>query len=420
MKLKSIKLEDFRGIPSLHIPFDENLTVIVGDNGIGKTSVLDALCFSLLALRTYWPLDKVQQYHIPEIKASDIAVTKPDCMIQVEASLSSEISDEKLLQLSLGGDRNNNVKALRNILPNSESQIRRRSSYPQPLFLYYRQNRGFAMGRNRTSVELRSEENIRAQSLEIDLRAIQDLSAWWDKLDAQEARYCRDVNENFRDPQLQAIRSLIEEMEEFSSISYDATSNWPGLYLEKTDGPKIHIDFLSSGERVYLILLADLARRLQIIQPKAGLSEICAIVLIDEVELNLHPHWQRRILCTLTEIFRKCQFIVTTHSPQVLGEIKHGKIIRMRKDDQAHISCDSIVGTYGRDSNEILLNVLGSPERDHYVKAQLEKIDGLINRNDLNEARSLVDKLRSEMGGRPVDLEIAERRLVRRERSSCK
>ena len=207
-------------------------------------------------------------------------------------------------------------------------------------------------------------------------------------------------------------------MEEFETIGYNAKSERPGLYLKKSLNPEIHVDQLSSGERAYLILLADLARRLQVIQPDAELADIPGIVLIDEIDLHLHPNWQRLIVPTLTRIFKRCQFIVTTHSPQVLGEIKSGRILVLYQNRQGGIECRRSRSAFGRDSNEILLDVLDSTDRDEDVKARLENLESLINRKELDEARKELDALRLDLESGPVELEIAERRLRRRERKS--
>lgn len=207
-------------------------------------------------------------------------------------------------------------------------------------------------------------------------------------------------------------------MDEFEDIAYEAKSEKPGLYLRKNTGLRLHVDQLSSGERAYLILLADLARRLQIVQSDAVLSEIPGIVLIDEIELNLHPNWQRLIIPTLTRVFKRCQFIITTHSPQVLGEIKDGRILALYRNKRGEIEYRRSQQSFGRDSNDILIDVLGSTERDADVKTELENLESLISRRRLNEARKVIDELRLKFEGRPVELEIAEQRLRRRERRS--
>ena len=218
-------------------------------------------------------------------------------------------------------------------------------------------------------------------------------------------------------PNLQAVRQLIEAMDEFEAIGFDATGAHPGLYVTKPGRNDIHIDQLSSGERVYLILLADLARRLQLTQPDMSLDEIPGVVLIDEVELNLHPRWQRRIIPTLTRTFKRCQFIVTTHSPQVLGEVRMENIrILSRNREGGIVYSECGTGAHGRDSNEILIGILGASERDAELKSQLQRLERLTSKNATADAWELIGSLRKEIEGNSVELDIAEQRLRRRER----
>ena len=417
MKLESIELRDFRGISSLKLPIDERLTVIAGDNGLGKTSILDAISYSLHAFLSLW-LDKPGQpkTHTPTVKSSDVALTKDNFAIEAHAYVESRRSGKQdvIFSFTVNAKKTTPV-SIPYIMELSGAELKEQHTFS--LFVYYRQNRAFdSNDHNDSHQNTVSESQMREQSLSADLRAIHELSVWWDKLDAQEARRHRDEQPGYRDPQLEAVRSLIREMEEFEAIGYDAKSERPGLYLQKTMGSKLHVDQLSSGERAYLILLSDLARRLQMIQPDAALADIPGVVLIDEIDLHLHPDWQRSIVPTLIRVFKSCQFIITTHSPQVLGEIRNGSILVLHKDEQGEIECRRSRPSFGRDSNDILIDVLGSTERDRDVKMELGRLESLISRRELGEARRVIAELRLKLGGRPVELEIAEQRLRRRER----
>ena len=414
MRLDSIELRDFRGISHLYLPIDQKLTVIVGDNGVGKTSILSALSLSLSGLRSLWPDESGNaRVVLSSASPSDIALEKEDFTVKTSVSINASAEERETHALHFCANKVKNRHAAVKL-----AQIGQRIGEGvlgnEPLLVYYLQNRVFGTESSHRNGDIVSEEQVRRQSLSSDLRAIQDLSSWWDRLDAQEARRHRDEEPGFRDPQLEAIRKLVVEMEEFEGISFEAKEKRPGLYLRKAKGPNVHVEQLSSGERAYLILLADLARRLQVVQPDAELADIPGIILIDEIELNLHPNWQRLIVPTLVRVFKGCQFIVTTHSPQVLGEIRSGRIIVLRKKD-GEIQWRQGKATFGRDSNDILLDLLHSPERDREVKAKLENLERLIGARRLEEARRTIDELRLELGWRPVELDIAEQRLRRRE-----
>ena len=259
MILDTLKLSDFRGITHLEMPLNERLTVIVGKNGAGKSSILDALSILLCGYRNMWRTPQIGVSAL-QPEQSDIAYSKYSYAIEGLAVAQDENNKTFTQSLSLGSDGRKNHKFLTQLFSTPTPK-------EEPLFVYYRQDRNFHTKKNRNQQYINSQEEIRQNSLAFDLSAIPQLGVWMDKLDAQEARRHRDVEKNYRDPRLEAIRSLVKEIEEFERIGFDADREFHGLYIDKTDGARVYVDQLSSGERVYLILLVDLARRLQIIMP---------------------------------------------------------------------------------------------------------------------------------------------------------
>ena len=413
MIIKSIELRDFRGISTLDLPIDEKLTVIVGKNGVGKTSVLDAISYLLKPLHHSW-VDENRASYQPGImihKPTDVALAKTGFSIRAVVSTSDKNGEMVESRIELTHDKKSSMSGLTIHRTGSEEF----SPSEHPLFVYYRQKRGFELDARSENPNELTALSVRDQSLTEDLSAIPDLSDWWDARDAEEARRVRDSDREFRDLQLEAVRKLVVELDEFEGIGFEATSSPPGLYFQKPPNRKIHVSQLSSGERVYLVLLADLARRLQTIQPGASLAEIPGVVLIDEIELHLHPEWQRQIIATLTRIFGRCQFIVTTHSPHLLGETKRGSIRILKTTRDHEVECYAYhKETFGRDSNEILVGVLEATERNKDTKQDLRKLDTLIGNAELEEARELLDDLKKGIGGDLVELDIAEQRLRRR------
>ena len=152
---------------------------------------------------------------------------------------------------------------------------------------------------------------------------------------------------------------------------------------------------LSDGERAVLALVLDLTRRLAVAYPELRdpAVESEAVVLIDEIELHMHPKWQRQILGNLTAAFPRCQFIATTHSPQVIGEVAAGRI---------HIMADGEVysppHSFGVDSSRVLEEVMDVPPRTESVHCLLSEISRRIGKNRFDEARPLVTQLVGILG----------------------
>jgi len=142
---------------------------------------------------------------------------------------------------------------------------------------------------------------------------------------------------------------------------------------------------------------ADLARRLAIAYADQGdplKGE--AVVLIDEIELHLHPAWQRRVLSSLQRTFPSCQFIVTTHSPQVLSEVPNDAVVLV-KDFQF---VRPAAPTAGRDSNAILTEVMDTPERPAAQVEAINAISTLLDEGKHAEARARLDALARELSER--------------------
>ena len=224
MRLTKLKLHDFRAIGNLEIDFEEDVTVIVGRNGSGKTSVLDAVAMMLQPLRMLWPSANGETpLSRPAIPASDIREGKEDCRIELEFRPSTlDRSDEPwMLHAGHMNRGNESVHRLRN-----QANSGNYAESDPSLFVYYRQSRGFEKNSNRAdSVD---PEIIQDQSLS-DLNAISNLNTWWDRHDADEARYVRDVDANYRDPQLEAIRYLVKQIDSFSGVMYSSSKSKPGL-----------------------------------------------------------------------------------------------------------------------------------------------------------------------------------------------
>jgi hypothetical protein len=145
-------------------------------------------------------------------------------------------------------------------------------------------------------------------------------------------------------------------------------------------------------------MVGDIARRLAIANP--SLDDPLqgeGIVLIDEIELHVHPKWQRKIIPDLTRTFPNCQFIVTTHSPQVLSHVQPENIYILQSTPDGIIASHP-ESSYGRDSNQILEDYMGTPERPQDIKDKILELFRLIDRNDFAGAKQLCQSIGSEIG----------------------
>ena len=172
-------------------------------------------------------------------------------------------------------------------------------------------------------------------------------------------------------------------------------------------GATLSVRQLSDGERGILALVLDLTRRLALAYPEMRdpAAESEAVVLIDEIELHLHPKWQRQIVRNLTAAFPRCQFIATTHSPQVVGEVEHDRI-HIVTEDGVHSPSQS----FGVDSSRVLEEIMDTEPRSAEVAELIARISRDTQKKLLKNARQDLERLVDRLGEN--DPEVTHLRTV--------
>lgn len=150
---------------------------------------------------------------------------------------------------------------------------------------------------------------------------------------------------------------------------------------------------LSQGERSLLALVGDIARRLAMMNPQAEKPlHGKGIVLIDEVDLHLHPRWQRTVIRRLQKTFPNCHFILTTHSPLVISDPQHIRVLRLQNGDVRESG-----NLYGMDLDELLLGVMDTDIRDPELQERLDSLLDAIQQRDYEKAARLRRELLQDL-----------------------
>jgi predicted ATP-binding protein involved in virulence len=155
-----------------------------------------------------------------------------------------------------------------------------------------------------------------------------------------------------------------------------------------------------------LALAADIAMRLNIANPHLeNPLEGDGVILIDEIEQHLHPSWQRTIIPNLRRTFPNIQFILTTHSPQVLSNVPTENVFvlkdfKLRTFPPYH--------TYGKDSNAILDEVFETEPRPAHGRKDIQELYGFIDKNDRQNAEKKLQELKKKFGDTDTDVVRAE------------
>ncbi len=168
---------------------------------------------------------------------------------------------------------------------------------------------------------------------------------------------------------------------------------------------------LSDGQRPMLTLVGDIARKAIELNPALNekvLAETPGIVAVDELDLHLHPKWQRRVIQDLKRTFPKIQFIAATHSPQLIGEAEPWEIIRL--ESQAP---QSPAQSFGMDSNWILKHIMNANQQDKAIEDEFERVAKLIASLRLDEAKTVVNQIRQKIRGNHPELVRLSARIDR-------
>ena len=170
----------------------------------------------------------------------------------------------------------------------------------------------------------------------------------------------------------------------------------PRMELTKND-ETFDLNQLSDGEKNLIALIGDIARRLTMANPDINNPlEVEGIILIDEIDLHLHPKWQRIVAQKMPDIFPNCQFFISTHSPQVISHIKPESIFVLQNiDNEIQIMRPS--ETYGMSIDRVVELVMDDYARAEKPRKDLDMLFELIERKNFGEAKKLLSKLKKDM-----------------------
>ena len=430
MKLKSVEIENYRAIEKLKLPLDPSLTVLHGDNGYGKTSVLSAIAVGLGDEAMLGPFLDVFIYFCEEDWREGagnplVSLTSMDGKACERPGTRSVFEREKA-EIEMSGRREIMEKAL---VGNSQENRK------IPIGALYGTDRTVSdVPESVVSPRHLPRRVSRLDALKGALSArtdFEDLFAWFYFKEDEELREQKERRDfDYQLKEVSAVRQAISSM--LPEVSDPRTESNPPRFIvsqksEHGQVEKLSLDQLSGGYRIVLALAADLARRM--VQGNPHLDDPLkseAIVLIDEVELHLHPGWQQRILGDLQRTFPNAQFIVSTHSPQVLTTVEPQRIVELSREGDRIIAGAPGGATYGAEAGDVLSVVMGVGERppDNEFTKALEQYRRLVREGqwESEEALALRASLESMSPYDPAldraDLEIRRRKLFKQRAES--
>lgn len=328
MNINNLEINNFRSKEHLQIQLGNKLTLLVGENGSGKTSILDAIAIGLGAVLTHLPKVSGISFKKNDLRQKNNQLS-PYTRIRIETTegILWDRTDrrDKSKKTSITIPSGIGLQKLRKYLDEQMiNPFNEGLNFQLPVFSYY------GVSRALLDIPLRRrgfpKTHQRFEALENALNAVSRFKSafvWFYNKENEEQRKQKEFKDfDYTLPELDAVRNAITKM--FPDISEPHILLNPLRFAVKKDGESLDITQLSDGYKTLLSLVIDLASRMALANPEMDNPlNSPSIVLIDEIDLHLHPEWQRRVIGDLTTVFINTQFILTTHSPYIVESVNN-------------------------------------------------------------------------------------------------
>lgn len=425
MKLKNIKISNYRCFTEAGIDFDDHITLVVGKNGAGKTAILDAVAVSvstfLLGIdggvsRSILKDDARYEFHDlngtidPQHQFPVSIASTGDCLNQQNVKWIRSLNSES------GKTTIKDAGELTGLAKKAQNQIMTGDkSLVLPLISYYGTGRLYAQKKEKRN--LKSLTEFKRQVGYVDCMAAESnekLMLNWFQMQTMKSLQEQQKTGILERPLLLRTveKAICRSFERISgarnaSLIFDLDTHRLVLEFESADGnaQKFAMDEMSDGYKNTLSMIGDIAYRMAVLNPILGeqvLEKTPGVVLIDEIDLHLHPQWQQTILSDLHAIFPEVQFVVSSHAPAVINSVPREQI-RILDSGEIYMP---VAQTYGRDANSILREVMNVSERPADIKQRMDLFYAYMNENNYKEA----DKVLTEIEAITTDPDIAAAR----------
>lgn len=456
MKIEEIIIKNFRCFEQLEVTFHPQMTVLIAANGGGKTSILDAVRIAV------WPFVKGFDLGSQTGKSATIQIDD----VRLEKQINDNMEPKEKTEVNTTGvwDDNGQVKtwlqwrdsikkgtnskgdASTAELTNQYAKSMQKKVFEGkeqidlPLIAYLGTGRLWYQSRyssEAADVVLSKTEYSRTSgylnclSQGSSLKHFVDWYGWIYRSYREEQIKALEQGYSWGEPGshfLQTIKAiqfavncLIEKQTGWKDIAY-SSSHEQQIVLTHPQHGTLPLERLSDGLRNMVAMVADLAYRCVKLNPHLGAEATIkthGIVMIDEVDMFLHPSWQQSVLGSLQEAFPKIQFIVTTHSPQVLSTVPKECIRVLGTNAEGkNIAATPLAASYGEPSNDVLQAIMHvDPQPPVPEKRLLDELTSLVDQGEYQSSRAkeLFTKLKQTLNEQHPQILKIERSIRRQE-----
>lgn len=417
MKIERLEFTDFRAISHGEFVLDGKSTILFGANGTGKSSVLKGVNLLYANIINQIVNRKELKSRYP-MKLEDITFGKTETSVKAEFLLGNEKIEYHRGMTRKTGKGFHNLKNLSRIAATFQDKYFSDERQDDiPVFVNYGTNRLVL------DIPLRIRTHHEFDIYSAFEQAIENQISFrtffeWYRNQEDYENQCK-IEQNtleYKDKSLEAVRTAV--MAVLGNCTNLRVARKPRLEM-KVDkyGISLNVSQLSDGEKCTMALFGDLARRLTLANPNKEnplLGE--GVVLIDEIELHMHPAWQRDILKKLRTTFPNVQFIITTHSPIVLNEVDDNYKVFYLSSDSDGVEIAEYDRMDGFDANYILEEFMGTSSQNEATQRLINSIYSYIQRKEYKEAEKGIEQLVSRTNENQPDV-IAARMLIKRGKS---
>lgn len=365
MKIKKLKIEGVGGIRNLDLSFNSNMNLLCGPNGIGKTTILETIA------------------HIFSNGYTNI----------LKRNVNSEIS-KIIAEIDNDGTLLNKEVQFDTFVPEKHTNIQGFYQFTSGI-ISLKTTRTFQYQSLQSVTKDSNKENNTLWSEAINGINLTDIKNWFVNRYLYSAHEGALTSEQLKNYELaKSCFSFLNENYIFSKV--DASSN---EIMIKTPSGEIYYEYLSSGFKSIISILFGIIKEIEFRfkEPRINAEDFKGIILIDEIELHLHPEWQEKIVDVLLKTFPHAQFFASTHSPHVIQTAKSNQIIALGNENNNVIQRQMPITQFGFQGwtiEEVLTDVMGMPNlRTEIFHQLISEFQVEIDSEKFEKANQIFEKL---------------------------